>query len=70
MKNHIKIFTSDSITVRRMADVLENNNISVIIKDETESGRLAGFGVPDNSVELFVSQEDAQKAQELIASVS
>ena len=67
MKNHIKILTSDSITINRVASVLESENIKVLIKDQTESGRLAGFGVPDNSVELYVQEIDLQKAQGFIA---
>ncbi|SCY17381.1 Putative signal transducing protein [Nonlabens sp. Hel1_33_55] len=67
MKNHIKILTSDSITINRVASVLESENIKVLIKDQTESGRLAGFGVPDNSVELYIQETDLKKAQEFVA---
>jgi len=69
MKDYIKILVSDAITIGRTADLLEEQKISVLIKDQTESGRLAGFGVPNNSVELYVIERDLSQAQELLDSL-
>lgn len=67
MHDYTKIFTSTSIIVNRIASLLTEKNISIRVRDNVESGRLAGFGVPQNDVELFVLKSEYQKAQEVIA---
>jgi hypothetical protein len=44
MSNYIKVFSGNFIEVQKVFSLLENKNICAIIKDESESGRLAGFG--------------------------
>jgi hypothetical protein len=66
MKEHIKIFTGNSILINRIVSLLDENNIPSLIRDNEESGRLAGFGVPQNSVELFVYRSDVDEAQKII----
>jgi hypothetical protein len=44
MTNYIKVFTGNFIEVQRVYNELVKLNICAIIKDESESGRLAGFG--------------------------
>jgi len=63
---HVKIFTANSILTSRLKQLLENANIPVLIKDRVESGRLGGFGVPYNSVEVFVFVKDLEKATEIV----
>lgn len=67
MHDYTKILTSTSIIVNRIASLLTEKNISIRVRDNVESGRLAGFGVPQNDVELFVLKSEYQKAQEVIA---
>jgi hypothetical protein len=62
----VKIMTASSITVQRMVALLEEHNIPSQLKDNVESARVAGFGVPQNSVELHVQESDAEKALETI----
>ncbi len=52
--------------VNRLAYLLDEINIPFIIKDHKESGRLAGFGAIEGSTELFVYNDDAKKASEII----
>lgn len=61
--NYIKVFTGDFITVQRILSELEKVNISAVIKDESESGRLAGFGsaIPGFQ-EVYVNQDELNKA--------
>ena len=66
MNKHIKIFTSSSIIVNRIASILNQNNIQTLIKDNVESARLAGFGIPSNDVELYVDNSDLESAQKII----
>jgi hypothetical protein len=66
MNKHVKIYTGSSILINRMVSLLDENNIPSLIRDNEESGRLAGFGVPQNSVELFVYSSDVDEAQKII----
>ncbi|QTD37444.1 DUF2007 domain-containing protein [Polaribacter batillariae] len=63
---HIKIFTGSSILTNRLKQLLEEENISSIIKDHVNSGKLAGFAPLGNSVELFVLNCDIKKAQPIV----
>lgn len=66
MKEHVKILTGSSIIINRIAELLEQNNIPILIRDNVESARLAGFGAPQNDVELYVFQSDFSRAQSII----
>ena len=67
MDDLVKLLTDSSIIVNRIAQILEQNNITGQMKDNVESARVAGFGVPQNSVELYVREPDVEKAQKIIA---
>ncbi|WP_198938399.1 putative signal transducing protein [Tenacibaculum holothuriorum] len=66
MKEHIKIFTGTSILVNRLAYLLDQINIPSIIKDDRESGRLAGFGTFGDSSELHIFNTDLEQATNVI----
>ncbi len=61
--NYIKVFTGNFINVQRISDKLKSIGINAVIKDETESGRLAGFGssIPGLQ-ELYVNKDELDKA--------
>lgn len=62
MSNYIKVFTGNFIEVQRIFNELENLNICAIIKDESESGRLAGFGASIQGLqEIHVHKEELDK---------
>jgi len=63
---HVKIFSDTLIIVNALKNNLSDNNIHSLIKNQSESARLAGFGSPMNSVELFILKEDLQKAQPIV----
>lgn len=69
--NYINIFTGSSIIANQIVNALHEVNISPIVKDETESGRLAGFGgtIAGNQ-ELFVHLDEASKAKEIIETIT
>ncbi len=66
MNKHIKILTSSSIIINRIASILNQNNIQTIIKDNVESARLAGFATSSNDVELYIDNSDRESAQKII----
>ncbi|MFK7782764.1 putative signal transducing protein [Psychroserpens sp.] len=69
--NYNKIFSGNFIIVQMIKDRLESEGISPIIKDESESGRLAGFGASIQGFqELYVSNEELTKANAIVETVN
>ncbi|MDG5491764.1 DUF2007 domain-containing protein [Psychroserpens sp. SPM9] len=67
---YTKIFSGNFIIVQLAMDRLKSAGINPIIKDESESGRLAGFGASIQGYqELYVSDEELTQAQGIIASI-
>lgn len=67
--NYTKIYTGNFILIQLMVERLENIGISAIIKDESESGRLAGFGASIQGMqELFVHNDELAKAVPIVQS--
>lgn len=67
-ENYTKVFTDTSILVKRLHTLLNEAKITNRITNRVESARLGGFGVPTNSVELFVLNSHLEKAQPIIDS--
>lgn len=63
---HIKLHTGSMITLRALERYLNDEQISCLIKNHTESQRLSGFGGNENGNELFVYEEDFNKAKEIL----
>jgi len=57
---------SNVIEAQRVKALLEENNIFPIIKDESESARLAGFGSASMMQQVWVAKSDLEKAKSLI----
>ncbi|MFV0572314.1 MAG: DUF2007 domain-containing protein [Xanthomarina gelatinilytica] len=68
--SYVKIYTGSFIIAQLIVDKLDAVGISPIVKDETESGRLAGFGssVPGYQ-EIFVSEDELDAAVPIVESV-
>ncbi len=68
--NYIKIYTGNFIIVQQIFQRLEKIGIIAVIKDESEFGRLAGFGasVPGQQ-EVFVHEKELDKATPIIEQV-
>lgn len=68
--NYIKVFTGTFIMVQLIADRLGAIDITPVIKDESESARLAGFGTfSSGQQELYVHEDELNKAVEVVESV-
>ena len=65
-ESYTKVFTGTQIIIRGLENILNENKITVLIKNHNESARLGGFGLPMNSVELFILKSDLEKAQPFI----
>ena len=67
MSNYIKVFSGNFIEVQRIFNELQKLNICAIIKDESESGRLAGFGASIQGLqEIHVHKEELEAAKKHI----
>lgn len=56
---------SNVVEAQRVKALLEENNIFPIIKDESESARLAGFGSVPMMQQVWVATSDLKKAKSL-----
>jgi hypothetical protein len=71
MTNYIKVFTGNFIEVQRIFKALEEVDICAVIKDESESGRLAGFGSSIQGLqEIYVHKDELKKAQPIVEALS
>ncbi|CAM1342024.1 putative signal transducing protein [Tenacibaculum aestuarii] len=68
MNKHVKVFSGTQIFVGRLSQLLDEINVPYLIKDNKESGRLAGFGTLGNSVDVFIYESDLEKSQSTIDS--
>lgn len=70
--NYIKIFTGNFIIVQRIIDELKDANINAIVKDPTESARLAGFGggIFPGFQEIFVNEDELENAVEIVERIN
>ncbi len=70
--NFTKIFTGNFIIVQRIISELEKININAIVKDQTESARLAGFGggIIPGFQQIFVHKDELDKAIEIVESIN
>ncbi|MFI1773584.1 DUF2007 domain-containing protein [Thalassobellus citreus] len=70
--NYIKIFTGSSIVAQRITFDLEKSGVIAVVKDETESARLAGFGggIVPGFQEVFIHKDEIEKATPIIESIT
>lgn len=66
MKEQVKVTTDTQIVVNRLASILEENQISTFVKNNVESAKAGGFGVPPNSVDLYIYESDVEKAKSIV----
>ena len=64
---HIKLHVGSMVTLRALEKYLDEEKIPSLIKNYSESARLAGFGSSESANELFVFNEDFEKAKEVLA---
>ncbi|SEQ97394.1 Putative signal transducing protein [Hyunsoonleella jejuensis] len=68
MSNYIKVFEGSFVQVQHIFQSLEAQNISAIIKDEAESGRIAGFGGAIHDFqEIHVHKDEIKEATKIVA---
>lgn len=64
---YTKLYQGSFIVVQMMRRNLENQGINPLIKDESESARLAGFGISNIGIQqLFVHESEVPNATKII----
>mgnify|MGYP001036361514 FL=1 len=65
-----KIYGGSFILVELIRKKLEDQGITAVIKDETESGRLAGFGPTTfGHQDVFVHESEQEKAEQILTTI-
>lgn len=67
MNDLIKIYVNTEIMVTLVQQELDNKGVRSVIKNNFQSGVIAGFGggLP-SGIELFIYKEDKEKALQII----
>lgn len=66
-RDYIKIYSGNFMVSSRIVEALEQIGIVPIIKDESESARLAGFPSPmQENQEIYVHKAETEKAKTII----
>ena len=67
--DYLCVFYGNHIDTLNIIDSLKKINITPIVKNESESARLAGFGIIDFQKKIFVHKDEYIKAERLIKSI-
>ena len=68
-KEYLCVFSGNDIDSLNIIDSLNKINIYPIIKNESESARLAGFGIINHKKNIYVHRDEYGRAEELIKSI-
>ena len=69
--NYVKIFSGNTLLGKRIVERLHKIEIEAIVKDESESARLAGFSSSMlNNIDLYVHKDEVVKAKVVIKELS
>jgi len=67
-KDLIRLYTGSEIDVSVLKEILDDNQIPSLIKNEMDSGKAAGFGggYAGSEAHIFVSESNLEKAKVLL----
>ncbi len=64
---YVKVFTGSLVAMQHIKQLMQDKNIEPIVKDRSNSAAMAGFGaVHTDFIELFVHEEEVEKAMQII----
>ena len=67
--DYLCVFSGNHVDTLNVIDSLGKININPIIKNESESARLAGFGVISDKKTIYVHRDEYVKAEVLIKTI-
>ena len=64
----IHIYSGSFLNAQFVANVLDENNIKCMVKDDYQNSIIAGWVSPgsENSIRVFVAKKDVEAAKEII----
>lgn len=64
----IHIYSGSFLNAQFIANVLDENNIKYLVKDDYQNSIIAGWVSPgsENSIRVFVAKKDVEAAKEII----
>ncbi len=62
----MKVFSGSEVLALALKEKIEAIGVDVLMKDNIQSARLAGFGSMGSAVELFIQETDLAKANPVI----
>ena len=64
----IHIYSGSFLNAQFIANVLDENNIKCLVKDDYQNSIIAGWVSPgsENSIRVFVAKKDVEAAKEVI----
>jgi hypothetical protein len=62
----IKVFSGSEILAIGLQERLEEASIKTVVKNNIQSGRMAGFGTIDQAVEVFIEEVNYGKAHAIL----
>ena len=64
----IHIYSGSFLNAQFIANVLDENNIKCMVKDDYQNSIIAGWVSPgsENSIRVFVAKKDVEEAKEVI----
>ncbi|OCB78027.1 putative signal transducing protein [Flavobacterium crassostreae] len=62
----IKVFSGSEVLALALKEKIETAGVDVLMKDNIQSARLAGFGSSGSAVELFIQETEFAKANPII----
>jgi len=69
--NYSKIFSGNQFVAKKIIGHLREVGIIAVVKDETESARMAGYVSPmQGDVELYAHNDELDKARKVINELS
>lgn len=69
--NYTKIYSGNRFTAERIEEKLEEVGITAIMKDESESARLAGFAANiSGELEVHVHNDELDRAMMIVRAIS
>ena len=68
LPHYLCVFSGNHVDTINIVNSLNKINIFPIVKNESESARLAGFGIINNEKKIYVHKDEYLKAKESIKS--
>ena len=68
-QDYLCVFSGNHIDTLNLIDSLNKISINPIIKNESESARLAGFGIISQKKYIYVHRDEYLKANEIVKSI-